>query len=296
MMRGDETGPGQECSWPSVGEVVGRSSLFAVAVALLAACAGDTGGVDDDDSEQGTQPLLVTAPASTMVEGFAAGRLRNAKEVPTFRITKHPITRAQYEACVAAGACTDAVDVACDPERDLGGLKYERKASPALCVGQANAHKYCKWIGGRLPTWSEWLYAARGVEPKPYAWGDDPPSCERHPRAFGLAPPTDGSDAELVGTARCTTIQNGGKLEVGRYAAAASPLGMEDVLITPAELLATEDGSLLSACSDAYPACLVRGSSPGLIEGLQPVRASGGSAGGADARETYSFRCVVKGK
>lgn len=269
----------------------------ALVLALLAACAGDS---KDAAAGSAEQPLLVEVPAGAVVEGLARGRLRNTSDVAGFSITKHPITQRQYRACLDAGACREPAQRGCDAEHDLADLKVDAAKSPAVCVGVKNAESFCRWMGGRLPRLAEWQYAARGLEPRLHAWGDHGADCERHPRAQRMTPPT--GDDELVSVDLCAKIEEGGKLEVGKHEGGASPLGVEDVLITPAELLATEAKPLLSACSSAFAACAVTGRTPGAIEGVLPIRgqASKGAAGqGPDAPAvprvpTYAFRCVVE--
>ncbi|MCC6782628.1 MAG: SUMF1/EgtB/PvdO family nonheme iron enzyme [Planctomycetes bacterium] len=45
---------------------------------------------------------------------------------------------------------------------------------PVVYVSWRDANAYAAWLGMRIPTEYEWVWAASGGEPKQYLWGDDP--------------------------------------------------------------------------------------------------------------------------
>lgn len=51
---------------------------------------------------------------------------------------------------------------------------YADKAEfPVVGIDFASARAYCEWVGGRLPTWAEWVIAANGEEDRLYAHGNE---------------------------------------------------------------------------------------------------------------------------
>lgn len=123
-------------------------------------------------------PEMVVVPAGRFRFGSPEDEPdRNASEGPVrtvtlrrFAIGRTELTWAEYQHCVDAGAC-EAL-----PARGKPG-----EGAPASGVRFVDATAYLAWLNDqvpgapyRLPSESEWEYAARAGTETPYFWGDAP--------------------------------------------------------------------------------------------------------------------------
>ena len=84
--------------------------------------------------------------------------------VSGFWLDRFELSRAEYEACVAAGDCSVPVRPTEHP-----GLTNPRH--PMVGMSQAQAAEACRRRGGRLPSEAEWERAARGDSSRRFPWG-----------------------------------------------------------------------------------------------------------------------------
>ncbi|MCX5792581.1 MAG: formylglycine-generating enzyme family protein, partial [Elusimicrobia bacterium] len=88
-------------------------------------------------------------------QGFEDARPIREVAIKTFNISKTAVTVEQYAECVFKGHCT---------EPNTGGYcnwgVAGRQLHPVNCVSWDQAYAYARFKGGRLPSESEWEYAA----------------------------------------------------------------------------------------------------------------------------------------
>ncbi|HEY8945318.1 MAG TPA: SUMF1/EgtB/PvdO family nonheme iron enzyme, partial [Polyangiaceae bacterium] len=112
---------------------------------------------------------------------------RSADESPAFRTVLPPycldateVTVAAYRTCVAAGRCVAART----PWRLCNGSRTNRDDHPINCVTFGEAEAYCHARDARLPSETEWEFAARGgALGLRYPWGEGSPdgrACWKH--------------------------------------------------------------------------------------------------------------------
>ncbi len=160
------------------------------------------------EAEPGCPEGMIYHPGGKYFQGTDAdspvlGLAKPAHQVEfdAFCLDRQEVTVAEYRECSGAGECKRAYRDSFWPQgkSDAREWKSSRKIysplcnenyedrgdHPINCVTWNQAVAYCKRAGKRLPTETEWEYAARGSDGRVFPWGDEVPSAE-HLNACGL--------------------------------------------------------------------------------------------------------------
>jgi len=87
-------------------------------------------------------------------------------------ISMMPVTNGMYNACIKAGKCRYSASTEVNPRF----IDEKFSDHPVVYINWSDAQRFCKWIGGRLPTEAQWEKAARGPDGWTYPWGDMRPN------------------------------------------------------------------------------------------------------------------------
>lgn len=174
-------------------------------------------------TQNGTDASCVLAPrrielgGGILPQGIADWQrpsLVDPVRVPAFAIDQGEVTLLRYLDCVSSGVCRPS-----DHRGDLG--------APVAGISPADAERFCRFAGGRLPSSAEWQLAAAGTQGRRFPWGHHGLVCRR--AAFGLV---DGP---------CSTGATGPEL-AGSRPAGATPDGILDLAGNVAEWTRDPDG------------------------------------------------------
>lgn len=273
---------------------IGRSSMLLLVLSVLTGCPDNANNAARAPNADEI-PTFVSINPGKVTLGLALAVAQEDREVPAFRITKHPITVRRYRQCMAAGSCDVPALSAreCRPAIErvdpvaatgLSGSTIEQinpDEFPVTCLKPEQAARYCSWIGGKLPDSTQWLAAARGPTIRRYAWGNSITACEQHPLARVRGLECAATDIE--------------RFHVGSHPMGTSPMGIEDVLLTPAELVATSTDAWASVCRIPSPGCLVTGMPAGAIDGFSQITAPSTPDAGMPTTTLFGFRCAMEG-
>jgi len=121
--------------------------------------------------------------------------------LPKYRITRTPITNAQYQRFVEATRHPPPVHWV------NGHIPAGKEHHPVVHVSWHDVQAFCDWASVYLPSEAEWEKAARGVQGCLFPWGDDTPN-------------------DLL----CNFNMNvGDTTPIGHYPAGVSPYGLLDM-------------------------------------------------------------------
>ena len=144
-----------------------------------------SGSASRGDASAGTSPRRADArPAKTSpAPKPAAAKIAWTYSKPArLQFTMTEVTLGQYRLCVEAGACKR------DTFKERSGAGQDaycnwghptRQRHPMNCVTWHGADAFCRWVGGRLPTESEWYAEASDNGSRVYPWGSARATCDR---------------------------------------------------------------------------------------------------------------------
>lgn len=97
-------------------------------------------------------------------------------KVEKFKIDRTEVTVAAFRKCVAAKKCDPPVEDKDNANENCNYTYKNREEHPLTCVTWMDAKNYCAFVGARLPSKAEWIYAATGGRDIAYPWGDEKPA------------------------------------------------------------------------------------------------------------------------
>jgi len=117
-------------------------------------------------------PVMVSLPSGAYQMGDAIGSGSGYEspvhqvKVRGFALGRYEVTRGEWAACERAGACITPRDIAADARLPVTGVTWEQAQQYVGWASRRSGKRY------RLPSESEWEYAARAGLITQYTWGN----------------------------------------------------------------------------------------------------------------------------
>ena len=162
--------------------------------------------------------------------------------VPKFWISQHEVTVNEYKACVDMGVC--------QVPQKAPACTWNEKGSdlPLNCISWHQARRFAQWIGGDLPSESQWEFVARNQNTTfTYPWGSTEFTCEH-----GLAQ----TSKKECDTAKLLKVCSKGK--------GHSKLGLCDLVGSLSEWTLDLHSKPRVLYPDASPLCMIEGCKRGV--------------------------------
>ena len=220
--------------------------------------------------------MLVSGGVFFMGPSTPRAQPRGPLKVAAFWLDRTEVTVGAYRACVSRGQCPAPHKTSTKCSYDSNDLNL-----PINCLRWADAERYCRHDGKRLPSELEWEFAARGMQGLTYPWG----LASGAQTMCKLA-------ATLVSERHWGKSCTNGPVRVGSYPKAASPFGVLDMAGNVEEWVADwyveRPGATPPSSGNGY---VLRGGSwaspPSMARGTARTWASAIEAG-----PTVGFRCA----
>lgn len=182
-----------------------KAMIEPIAGAILALATPLTVLADSCPIGPGLCPQMVQIPGGSFIMGSPTGgetseHPAHRVALKTFLMSSTPVTFDQWDACVKASGCINGPAVA----NDFGAGRGQRAVT---YVTYPNIIAYVAWLGVklhshfRLPSESEYEYAARAGSAASYPWGDkaDAARIARPSGPVGKSPPNAFGLYDMVG-------------------------------------------------------------------------------------------------
>jgi formylglycine-generating enzyme required for sulfatase activity len=145
----------------------------------------------------------------------------------SFYMDKYPVTNSQFKKFLEATDYhpVDTANFLKHWTNDAPGKGEEK--FPVVNISYEDAQAYAEWAGKRLPTESEWQYAAQTPDARPWPWGNE--VRQKGKGARSISTTLTLVDYGIPDSSLCN-IGNGKLYPVGKYKKGVNPFGLYDLV------------------------------------------------------------------